>query len=102
MALIKEGDRVKRRRHKKDFSFLVEKIEGGFAMLRLVSLPLTTIEPIRDLVKVEERQREEGEKKEGEEVEREEVKKGDAERIQNTQINFIKKEDSLLQQRSSL
>ncbi len=55
MILIKKGDWVKRRRHRKDFSFLVEDIEGGFASIRLVSLPLTTIEPIRDLVKIRER-----------------------------------------------
>lgn len=65
MALIKEGDWVKRRRYKKDFTFQVERIEEGFATIVLEQLSIKTIEPVRDLIKINR-----------------------IERIQNTQNNF--------------
>lgn len=68
MALIKEGDRVKRRRYKKDSLFLVEKIVDGFAFITHERLPIHTVEPVRELELVE-----------------------GLERIQNSQNNYRKK-----------
>lgn len=52
MNTIKEGDQVKRRRHRRDLTFKVEKIHHGFAFIRNDTLPITTVEPLRDLVLV--------------------------------------------------
>lgn len=52
---LKEGDRVKRERHRRDFLFRVQKIHHGFATIQHTILPITSIEPVRALQWVQER-----------------------------------------------
>ncbi len=52
---LKKDDTVKRRRHRRDFLFSVEKIHHGFATIQHTILPITTIEPVRALRLVHEK-----------------------------------------------
>lgn len=55
MVFLQKGDWVKRGRHFRDCIFQVEKIHHGFAVIRHQSLPLTTVEPVRDLIQIKKR-----------------------------------------------